>query len=124
MISDKAFMISTAYPDIYTELVDTEKKFLRKHHLSSFGLVYGVLHKSYSNKKPDSDLVYLNRIQEEVTKNIIDIIHVLLDDGRTEEKIFDEILRIADGGILDLKEIYDKNKDFTIPNLIQDSEKL
>lgn len=125
MISDKGLMIRTAVPGIYDSLVDAEKLFLKRHHLFVFGLVYGMLHKLKHDKRPDSDMVYVNQIKEVVTKDMIDIVFQLLDDGnRDEDKLFEEMLRIADGGVVALKKIYDENKDFTTPNLILESERL
>ena len=34
------------------------------------------------------------------------------------------MLHVADGGLLELKEIYDKNKNFRIPNLVLNAENL
>lgn len=117
-------MLSTAIPDVYKKFVDEEKLFSRRHHLFAFGLVYGLLHKRRYDKNPFSDIVAVNRISKsEVTKDIIDIVSNLLDDGKsTDNAVFNEMLHIADGGVMELKKIYDKNKNFTIHNLIVESE--
>jgi hypothetical protein len=118
-------MIKTAFPETYKELVDEKKLFLRRHHLFTFGLVYGLLHNLSSKKRPDSDMVYLNQIKERVTNDIIDIVYLLLDNGdKKEDEIFAEMLIIADSGVEQLAKVYKVNSDFRIPNLILEAEKL
>jgi len=75
-------------------------------------------------KKPNADFVKINTILDDVTKKVIDVVFFVLDDGRDENEIWEEMLQIADGGVYALKEIYDKNKDFNIPNLILESQTL
>ena len=122
--TDKQFMIRTSTPDIYDFLVGTEKKFRNQHHLFTFGLIYGILHNMHSEKKFNKDIVYLSAITDNITKSILEVAYCILDDGKPEREIFNEILRIADGGIVELQKIYDQNKDFGIPNLIQEAESL
>lgn len=125
MISDRDLMISTGVPKIYQELVEEKKLFNRGHHLFSFGLVYGLLLNIQSTAKLNSDIVRLNVIREQLTKDIVDIVYLVLDDGKkTEEQLFNQMLYMADAGIVELKKLYDKNSDFTIPNLILDAEKI
>jgi hypothetical protein len=124
-ISEKDLMITTGLPKIYEELVDEKKLFNRRHHLFSFGLVYGLLLNLHSTIKPYSDIVRLNVIREQLTKDIVDIVYMVINDGnKTEEQVFNQMLHIADAGVTELKKIYDKNSDFSIPNLILDAEKL
>ena len=126
MISDKDYIISTGFPKIYEELIDEEKIFSRKHHFFVFGLVYGLLHNLRSEKPLKSDYIRLNQIKDSTTNDLIDFAFLLLDTNEiAENKIFEEMLRIADGGIEELKKIYDENnKNFDLQNLIIDAEKL
>jgi hypothetical protein len=126
MISESQLMLSTALPDVYKKLVDDEKLFAKRHHLFAFGLCYGLLHNLRYDKKANSDMVAVSRIsKDEVSRDIIDIIFELMDDGKsTANTVFNEMLQIADGGVLELKKIYDKNKSFTIHNLLTESEAL
>ena len=128
MISDKNFMLRTAHNNIYDKLVDEKKLFHRKHHLFIFGLVYGLLHNIKSDKSPTVDMVYLNSVKDQNTRDIIDIVYLLLseNDGKTDEKLFDEILRIADAGVERIEKIDENNTNtnFNLPNLLLEAENL
>lgn len=118
-------MIKTAFPKIYDEMVEVNKLFLRKHHLFVFGLVYGLLYDYRSSASLNSDIARINSIREQTTTDIVDFIFLLLNNkNEREEKIFEEMLRIADGGVEKLKERYDKYNDFKIQDLIIESEKI
>ena len=128
MISDKNFMLRTVHNNIYNKLVEEKKLFHRKHHLFIFGLVYGLLHNIKSDKSPTVDMVYLNSVKDQNTRDIIDIVYLLLseNDGKTDEKLFDEILRIADAGVERIEKIDENNTNtnFNLPNLLLKAENL
>lgn len=121
-------MISTAFNEIYDKFAakeGTEKLFERKHELFSFSLIYGILYDKSLEKSPKTDMVRIAQIEDEATLNTIDIAAYMLDDGKKDERdIWKEILAYADGGLAKLNEIYEKNKNFTIPILIAESQKL
>lgn len=127
-ISSGNHMISTAFNEVYDKFATkegSEKLFERKHELFSFALVYGILYDKKLDKTPKTDMVRIAQVEDEATLNTIDIAAYLLDDGKKDEKdIWKEILLYADGGLEKLNEIYEKNKSFTIPILIAESQKL
>ena len=119
------FVLKTSDMNIYDNLCSDENLFEKKHQLFTFGLVYGLLHNLRSEKIKNMDLAKITSIKDEETLRVIDIVGFLLDDGKKDEKdIWKDILEYADGGIQKLRLIYDKNKSFTIPNLIPETQKL
>ena len=89
----------------------------------AFGLVYGILHnKKDEETKKSGGFITITSISDNQIKDLLDIAYLLLDDGSGTKKIFDEMVAYADGGILELNEIFKKNKSFTIPNLMRDAE--
>jgi hypothetical protein len=57
-------------------------------------------------------------------KELLNICYLILDDGSGTKKIFDKMCVYADGGIIELNEIFKQNQSFTLSNLIKDSEEL
>ena len=108
-VSDQPWMIQTAVPHIYEDLVVVKKCFLIKYDLFVLGLVYGLLHGKIGSGKPYRDMVRVNTIQNTTIKNIIDIVYMLLDDGRDERDVMDHLLRTADGGVEAINDIYYDN---------------
>lgn len=117
-------MIRTAYQKIYDELIDEKKMFPRKHHLFVFGLAYGLLYNLRSEEPLRVDITRINQIKDRTTKDIIDFVFLLLNKDEKEEKLFDDMLRIADGGVREIRKVLENSKDFNIQNLIIDAEKI
>ena len=123
-ISERPLQLRSSLKNIYDEFVEEKKLFQTNYHLFSFGLVYGLMKSKKSEKNPTSDFIKINTIGDQHIKDVIDIVYHLLDDSDREEEIWQDMLRIADGGLVELKEIYDKNKNFRIPDLVLESESL
>ena len=123
-ISNEPLRIQSAVKEIYTDLVESKKLFTNNNHLFSVGLVYGLLHNKQHMERPTADFAYLRVIGDDVVKNVIDLVFCILDDGRDPKEIWQEMLHIADGGVLALNDIYKANNDFRIPHLVQESEQL
>ena len=124
-ISEKPLQLRSALKNIYDEFVTGKKLFKHNYNLFSFALVYGVMKSKRYDKNPDSDFIKINTIVgDDQILDVIDIVYQLLDDSNKVENTWQEMLHIADGGLLELKEIYDKNKNFRIPNLVLDAENL
>ena len=124
-ISEKPLQLRSALKNIYDEFVTEKKLFKHNYNLFSFALVYGVMKSKRYDKNPDSDFIKINAIVgDDQILDVIDIVYQLLDDSNKVENTWQEMLHIADGGLLELKEIYDKNKNFRIPNLVLDAENL
>lgn len=124
-ISENPLQLRSALKNIYDEFVTEKKLFKHNYNLFSFALVYGVMKSKRYDKNPDSDFIKINAIVgDEQILDVIDIVYQILDDGNKVENTWQEMLHIADGGLLELKEIYDKNKNFRIPNLVLDAENL
>ena len=49
---------------------------------------------------------------------------MILNDGRDDRDILNDILSYADGGIEELYKIYEKNGSFQLPILVEDSKKI
>ncbi|MCB1177093.1 MAG: hypothetical protein KDK36_05885 [Leptospiraceae bacterium] len=120
-LSERPLQLRSSLKNMYDEFVEEKKLFSTNYHLFSFALVYGLMKSKYSEKNPTSDFVKINTISDQQIKDVIDIVYNLLDDGDNEEETWQKMLRIADGGMLELKEIYDKNKNFRIPHLVFES---
>lgn len=120
-ISEKPLQLRSALKYIYDEFVDEKKLFQTNYSLFSFALVYGLMKSKRSDKTLNSDFIKINTIGDDQIKDVIDIVYQLLDDSDKEEGTWQEMLHIADGGLLELKEIYDKNKDFRIQNIVSEA---
>lgn len=124
-ISDESLEIRTSLKEIYNDLVDSLKLFPNNYSLFTAGLVYGLLHKKRHDIKPNSAFIKLFAINEPSTKDVIDLIYYVLDDGTREKSaIWADMLHIADGGIIELHNIYKANKNFRITYLLQEAENL
>ncbi len=123
-ISNESWQILSAIEDIYEDLVKTKKLFSDRYHLFAAGLVYGLLHNKHHDTKPHSEFIKLLVITDDDIKNVIDVVFSILDDGREPREIWNEMLHIADGGVLELNKIYASNKDFRISHIFEEAEKL
>lgn len=123
-IKDDALEIKSALKDVYDDLVDAEKQFPNNYSLFCAGLVYGVLHKKQHDVKPNASFIKLFAIADATNKDVIDLIYRLLDDGRDKNEIWQQMLSIADGGVLELNNIYKSNKNFRFPHLLEEFNNL
>lgn len=125
IISHQPWMIQTARPGIYDDLVVVKRLFRTKYDLFVLGLVYGLLHGKACTDGPHADLVKINTISNETTRDIIDLAYILLDDGRSERDIKAQLLRIADGGVEALNYVYYKPPvGLNIRTLITEAERI
>lgn len=122
--SPQTYQITTAVSEIYDELVNKQKLFPAMYHLFAFGLVYGILQKKKHEKSRSRDLIRVNQIGDETIRDVIDICYNILKNSKSERDILNEMLSYADGGIVELNKIYEKNGSFMLPILFEDSKKL
>jgi hypothetical protein len=126
--AEQSHMINTAFKgkedSIYDIIVKKEKLFPNMWNLFALGLVYGILHNKKSTKRRNNDLFRLNQVSEESIKDVIDICYMILDDGRNEKDIFNDILSFADAGVEELYKEYEKNGSFQLTKLIEDSKEI
>lgn len=124
-ISGDPLEIKSALKEVYDDLVEDEGLFPNNYSLFCAGLVYGVLHKKRHDVKPTASFIKLFAITDPVSKDVIDLLYRLLDDEqRDKNEIWQEMLSIADGGVLALNDIYKANKSFTIPHLLEEAREL
>lgn len=123
-ISHQPWMIQTALSDKYEDLVDYQNLFSTKYDLFVLGLVYGLLHDLISTDKPHANIVKINTISNPTAKDIIEMVYMLLDDGRDERDIKSDMLRIADGGVKALSAVYHDTGDLDISLLIKEAEQV
>lgn len=123
-ITNESWEIKSALKELYDELVKTEKLFSTDMELFTAGLVYGLLHNKKHDIEPTASFIKLFVIQNEMVKDIIDVVFAVLNDGRDHREIWNEMLHIADGGIIELNQIYKSNKNFRIPHLVEDAKKI
>ena len=124
-ISDDPLEIRTALKDIYDDLVNSLKLFPNNYSLFTAGLVYGLLHNKRHDVKPTAAFIKLFAITDSTAKDVIDLIYYVLDDGQKEKsEIWSDMLYLADGGVLELNDIYKSNKNFRIPYILHESEEL
>ena len=123
-IKDDALEIKSAMKEIYDDLVGVEKQFPNNYSLFCAGLVYGLLHKKQHDVRPNASFIKLFAITDTSNKEVIDLIYRLLDDGRNKNEIWQQMLSIADGGVLALNSIYKSNKNFRFPHLLNEAKNL
>ena len=123
-ISGDPLEIRSALKEVYDDLVEDEGLFPNYYSLFCTGLVYGVLHKKRHDVKPTASFIKLFAITDPVSRDVIDLIYRLLDDERDKNAIWQEMLSIADGGVLALNDIYKSNKNFTIPHLLEEAREM
>ena len=123
-VSHEPWMIQTAIPHIYEDLVDVKKLFHTQYNLFVAGLVYGLLLDIRSDGKPHADIVRINSISSDTVKNIIDMAYLMLDNGRNDRDIKAQLLRVADGGVTALNSIYYKTGDLDVKRLVAEAERV
>ena len=123
-ISGDALEIRSALKEVYDDLVENEGLFPNNYSLFCAGLVYGVLHKKQHDVKPTASFIKLFAITDTVSRDVIDLVYRLLDNGRDKNAIWQEMLSVADGGVIALNDIYKSNKNFTIPHLLEEARGL
>ena len=124
--SKNNYQVTSAYSgtedSIYNIIVKEKKMFPSMYHFFALGLVYGILHNKKSEKTRGGDIIRIDNISDEKTRDVINICYMSLNDGRNQTEIVSEMMSFADGGIEALYEIYEKNGSFQIPMLIEDSK--
>lgn len=123
--SKHSYMITTAFggkDSIYDDIVRAKKLFPSMYNFFALGLVYGILHNKKSTKHKGNDIIRFDQISDEKIRDVIDICYFILNDGRNEREIVNEMLDYADGGVLELNKIFEKNASFQLPLLIEDSK--
>lgn len=124
-ITVEKWEIATSRNVDYEKLVTRGKLFSSKHQLFAAGLVYGLLHDKRHEKKPTVSITKLFAINDKSTKSLIDVVFWVLNDKKDDKKVWIEMLHIADGGVVALREIYDQGGgDIEIPRLLDDAKKI
>ena len=119
----------TTFEDFYRKLCDsTGSKFNGKAELFVVGLVLGFLNnKRNSNEKPFEMVRYSHFLDKKRSdlRTIIEMIYATMAEGKNDNEKWQDMLKIADGGMEYLQEHYDKTGDNVDPSiLIKDVEKL
>ena len=125
--SAQSYQLTSAYAgkdSIYEEIVRKKKMFPAMYHFFALGLVYGILHNKKSTKNRNNDIIRIDQISLESIRDVIDICYMILNDGRDDRDILNDMLSYADGGIEELYKIYEKNGSFQLPILVEDSKKI
>ena len=112
------------FPTIYNYLVDEEKLFTNKWNLLVFGMVYGILINKKIEKSNRTALGPIATITDSHIMSMFDFCYMILNDGRDEKEIYEEMCEYADGGVEALNKIYEENTSFNLPSLIRDAEKM
>ena len=123
-ISDSSLEIQSALKDIYDDLVKQASLFPNNYSLFCSGLVYGLLHNKQHDVKPNASFIKLFAINDRMSRDVIDLVFRVLDDGAENSKTWQKMLSFADGGVLALNEIYRSNKNFRIPHLLEEAKTL
>ncbi|MGY5151901.1 MAG: hypothetical protein ACW9XA_06500 [Candidatus Nitrosopumilus sp. bin_6a] len=121
--------IFTAFSDFYKKLCEgSDSKFNGKAELFVVGLVLGFLNNKRNLTEKPFEMVRFSHFHDKKRsdlKTIIEMIYATMAEGKNDNEKWQDMLKIADGGIEYLKEHYDKtgdNVDASI--LIKDVEKL
>ena len=123
-VSGEKWQLETAAEDVYDELVVKDKIFPSKYHLFAAGLAYGLLHGKRHNKKPTHAFTKLHMIGDDAIGRVIDVVFWVLKDGRGDSEVWAEMLRIADGGVLEMGKMYRTSGDINIPRLLDECHRL
>lgn len=116
--------LQTSNHTIYELLVDADHLFNHRYHLFAFGIVYGILHDKKDEKPKKNAFISISQISDLHIKELLNICYLILDDGSETKQIFNKMLAYADGGVIEINNIYKENKSFTLSNLIRDAEEL
>ena len=119
----------TTFEDFYRKLCDgSDSKFNGKAELFVVGLVLGFLNnKRNSNEKPFEMVRYSHFLDKKRSdlRTIIEMIYATMAEGKNDNEKWQDMLKIADGGMEYLQEHYDKTGDNIDPSiLIKNVEKL
>ena len=114
--------LQTGIKTVYDYLIMEENLFSNRYDLFCFGLAYGILHNEKKEGRKEG-FVPITTTPVNV-RAVLNICYLTLDDGQDTNKIVEDMHEYADGGVLELNEIYKVHKSFTIPDLIRDAEQL
>ena len=119
----------TTFEDFYRKLCDgSDSKFNGKAELFVVGLVLGFLNnKRNSNEKPFEMVRYSHFLDKKRSdlRTIIEMIYATMAEGKNDNEKWQDMLKIADGGIEYLQEHYENTGNNIDPSiLIKNVEKL
>ena len=119
----------TTFEDFYRKLCDgSDSKFNGKAELFVVGLVLGFLNnKRNSNEKPFEMVRYSHFLDKKRSdlRTIIEMIYATMAEGKNDNEKWQDMLKIADGGIEYLQEHYENIGNNIDPSiLIKNVEKL
>lgn len=119
----------TAFSDFYKLLTEgTNRKFNGKAELFVVGLTLGFLHnKRNRDEKPFEFIRYSHFYDPKSAdhRSIIEMIYSTMAEGKDDNAKWQDVLRIADGGIEILKQHYDNSgNNIDASLLIKDAEKI
>lgn len=124
-ISKEKWQVESALKDEYKELVVDKKIFAAKHQLFAAGLAYGLLHNKRLDKKRTYSITKLFQISDDATAAVVDVVFWVLNGGRKDSEVWAEMLRVADGGVQALSDVYHASGDsIDIPRLLDESVKM
>ena len=119
----------TTFEDFYRKLCDgSDSKFNGKAELFVVGLVLGFLNNKRNLSERPFEMVryshFLDKKRSDL-RTIIEMIYATMAEGKNDNEKWQDMLKIADGGMEYLQEHYDKTGDNIDPSiLIKDVEKL
>ncbi len=119
----------TAFSDFYKKLCEgSDSKFNGKSELFVVGLVLGFLNNKRNLIEKPFEMTRFSHFYDKKRsdlKTIIEMIYATMAQGKNDSEKWQDMLKIADGGIEYLKEHYDKTGDnIDASILIKNIEKL
>jgi len=119
----------SAFSDFYNKMTEgNESKFNGKAELFVVALVLGFYHNRRNNDPKPFEFIRFSHFYDAKRsdlKTIIEMIYSIMAQGKNNNEKWQDVLKIADGGIEYLKEHYDKTGDnIDASILIKESEKL
>ena len=123
LASREKWSVCTALKEIYKELVEEKGLFPTMHQLFAAGLAYGLLHNKSLDKKPAYEFTKLYAIRDETTTSVINIVFGVLGGTKDDLKTWNKMLRIADGGVWALNDMYRSSGDINMPALLDEAKR-
>ena len=119
----------TAFSDFYKLLTEgADHKFNGKAELFVVGLALGFLHNKRNNDVKPFEFIRYSHFYDPKSsdhRSIIEMIYATMADGKDDNAKWQDMLRIADGGIEILKQHYnDSGNNIDASLLIKDVEKI
>ena len=123
-VSKEKWQVESALKDEYAELVSKNKVFASKHQLFAAGLAYGLLHNKRLDKKRTYSITKLFNIADDATTAVVNVAFWTLNGGGKDSEVWAEVLKVADGGVQALSDMYHSGGGLDIPRLLDESTKL